>query len=168
MSPVDKVAVNTLLFVMDNAFEKSRSHSLASNLRSVTEEDYTREHEGRSIREMVRHVAAAKHVYDNQAFGDASLFIPDFQERIYESTATMAEDLEWLRHGYEGLRASVAALDDANLAEQRPVHMGGTREAREIISIMIEHDLYHAGEINHLRALMQDTDYWRGREPATR
>jgi hypothetical protein len=35
-----------------------------------------------------------------------------------------------------------------------------------IISIMIEHDVYHAGEINHLRSLMQGTDYWRGREPA--
>jgi hypothetical protein len=45
------------------------------------------------------------------------------------------------------------------------VHMGGQLPTRQIISIMIEHDLYHAGEINHLRALMQETDYWRGREP---
>jgi hypothetical protein len=25
---------------------------------------------------------------------------------------------------------------------------------------MIEHDLYHAGEINHLRSLRQGTDRW--------
>jgi hypothetical protein len=25
---------------------------------------------------------------------------------------------------------------------------------------MIQHDLYHAGEINHLRALSQDADRW--------
>jgi hypothetical protein len=25
---------------------------------------------------------------------------------------------------------------------------------------MIAHDLYHAGEINHLRALLQSTDRW--------
>jgi uncharacterized damage-inducible protein DinB len=161
-----QTAVNELLFLMDNAFADSRAHSLLNNLSAVTEADYTRDHQGRSIREMVRHVAAAKHVYDNQAFGDASLFMPAFQSRIYESDASMAEDINWLRQGYDCLRASVAALDDAVLAEQRPVHMGGTREAREVISIMIEHDLYHAGEINHLRALMQDTDYWRGREPA--
>jgi uncharacterized damage-inducible protein DinB len=162
---VSQFAVNELLFLMDNAFERSRAHSLVSNLSTVTEEDYARDHNGRSIREMVRHVAAAKHVYENQAFGDGSLFMPNFQARIYESDATLAEDLDWLRHGYQQLRASVAALDDVELAKPRPVHMGGTRETREIISIMIEHDVYHAGEVNHLRAVMQDTDYWRGREP---
>jgi uncharacterized damage-inducible protein DinB len=162
---VPQIAVNELLFLMDNAFERSRPHSLVNNLSTVTDDDYTREHDGRSIREMVRHLAAAKHVYDNQAFGDATLFMPGFQDRIYTSTASMAEDLEWLHHGHHQLRASVGALDDADLAQPRPVHMGGTLETRVIISIMIEHDVYHAGEINHLRALMQGTDYWRGREP---
>jgi uncharacterized damage-inducible protein DinB len=163
---LSQTAVNQLLYLMDNAFERSRAHSLVSNLSTVTDADYSRDHDGRSIREMVRHVAAAKHVYENQAFGDATLFMPSFQARIYEATATMAGDLEWLRHGYDQLRAGLAGTDDAVLTEQRPVHMGGTRELREIISIMIEHDLYHAGEINHLRAVMQETDYWRGREPA--
>lgn len=162
---MSQIAVNELLFLMDNAFANSRPHSLVNNLGSVTADDYAREHDGRSIREMVRHLAAAKHVYDNQAFGDASLFMPNMQERIYDSTATMAEDLDWLHHGHQQLRASVAALEDSALSQPRPVHMGGTLESRMIISIMIEHDLYHAGEINHLRALMQNTDYWRGREP---
>jgi hypothetical protein len=78
----------------------------------------------------------------------------------------MADDIEWLQHGHAQLRASVAALTDDELSKPRPVHMGGTLETRMIISIMIEHDVYHAGEINHLRSLMQGTDYWRGREPA--
>ena len=162
---MSNIAVNELLFLMDNAFQNSRPHSLLNNLGSVTEADYTREHDGRSILEMVRHLAAAKHVYDNQAFGDGSLLWPQMQERISDPHATMQQDTDWLRHGHDQLRASVAALDDAELSKQRPVHMGGTLETRVIVSIMIEHDLYHAGEINHLRALMQGTDYWRGREP---
>ena len=160
-----QTAVNELFFLMDRAFEGSRPHSLLNNLGSVTQADCEEEHNGRSIREMVRHLAAAKQVYNNQAFGDASLFMPAFQERIYESAASMSEDIEWLTQGHQTLRASLAALNDADLATERPVHMGGTLETRGIISIMIEHDLYHAGEINHLRALMQGTDYWRGREP---
>ena len=160
-----QTAVQTLLYLMDNAFENSRAHALLNNLASVTDADYDREHNGRSIREMVRHLAAAKHVYNNQAFGDATLFMPNYQDRIYESAASLAEDTAWLREGHALLRGSLAALDDADLLAQRPVHMGGTLEVRQIVSIMIEHDLYHAGEINHLRALMQDTDYWRGREP---
>jgi DinB superfamily len=162
---MSRIAVDELLFLMDNAFERSRAHSLLNNLGTVTEADYEREHEGRSIREMVRHLAAAKHVYDNFAFGDASMTWPTMQERMWATDKTMAEDVAWLQHGYEVLRASVAALDDADLMTPRPVHMGGELATRNIISIMIEHDLYHAGEINHLRALMQDTDYWRGREP---
>ena len=160
-----RVAVDELLFLMDNAFERSRPHALLNNLGTVAESDYVQEHEGRSIREMVRHLAAAKHVYDNFAFGDASMTWPTMQERLWATDRSMAEDIEWLEHGHEVLRASLAALDDADLAKQRRVHMGGELETRNIISIMIEHDLYHAGEINHLRALMQGTDYWRGREP---
>jgi uncharacterized damage-inducible protein DinB len=158
-------AIEQLLFFIDDAFEKARSHALLINLTSVTEDDYARDHDGRSIREMVRHLAAAKHVYQNQAFGDASLFMPNFQERIYESDAGMAEDLDWLKHGYQLLRDSVAQLQDEDLSELRPVHWGEKLDARTIIAIMIEHDLYHAGEINHLRALLQENDYWRGREP---
>jgi hypothetical protein len=160
-----QTAVNELLYLMHRAFESSRPHSLLTNLGTVTEADYQREHDGRSIRDMVRHLAAAKHVYNNQAFGEASLFMPDLQTRIYDSQASMTDDIAWLHQGHEQLRASLAALDDADLATERPVHMGGSLETRGIISIMIEHDLYHAGEINHLRALMQGTDYWRGREP---
>ncbi|HEU0072826.1 MAG TPA: DinB family protein [Dehalococcoidia bacterium] len=162
-----QTAVQTLLFLMDNAFENSRPHSLLSNLGTVTAADYDREHDGRSIREMVRHLAAAKYVYNNFAFEDASMTWPTMQDRLFATDKTMADDLEWLRHGQQVLRASLAALDDAGLLTQRPVHMGGTLETRNILSIMIEHDLYHAGEINHLRALMQGTDYWRGREPKT-
>jgi hypothetical protein len=160
-----QIAVDQFLFFLDDAFENGRSHALLINLASVTEEDYAREHDGRSIREMVRHVAAAKHVYENQAFGDASLFMPHFAERIYESKAGMAEDIEWLKQGQRLLRASVAALDDSDLETPRRVHSGNIYETRNIIATMVEHDLYHAGEINHLRSLLQENDYWRGREP---
>ena len=160
-----QIAVAQLLFLMDNAFRDSRSHSLLNNLASVTEDDYVREHDGRSILEMLRHLAAAKHVYNNFAFGDASMTWPTMRDRLFATDKSMADDIEWLHHGQQVLRASVAALDDAGLLVPRPVHMGGQLETRNIISIMIEHDLYHAGEINHLRAIMQGTDYWRGREP---
>jgi len=39
------------------------------------------------------------------------------------------------------------------------------KETRWIIAVMIEHDLYHAGEINHIRALRQRNDGWAS-EPA--
>jgi hypothetical protein len=54
----------------------------------------------------------------------------------------------------------VAALTDDQLLEPRKTHWGGAAETRWIISVMIEHDVYHAGEINHLRAQRQGNDRW--------
>jgi hypothetical protein len=33
-------------------------------------------------------------------------------------------------------------------------------ETRRVIELMIQHPLYHIGEINHIRALLQGNDDW--------
>ena len=104
-----------------------------------------------------------------QTFG---LLIPELgQTEIFEPicrgmaeaqkmTASLSSALIWLREGHRRLHESIAAIADDDLMVQRKVHYGGTAETRFIISVVIEHDLYHAGEINHLRALRQGTDGW--------
>ena len=37
---------------------------------------------------------------------------------------------------------------------------GESKETLWIIAVMIQHDLDHAGEINHLRSLHQQRDHW--------
>ena len=57
--------------------------------------------------------------------------------------------------------ASVRALpDDAELGRERLTNWGERLPTRTIIRMMIAHDFYHAGEINHIRALLQGTDRW--------
>jgi hypothetical protein len=57
--------------------------------------------------------------------------------------------------------ASVRALpDDAELERDRLTNWGEYLPTRDIICLMIAHDFYHAGEINHLRALLQGSDRW--------
>jgi hypothetical protein len=170
---MSRVRVEELLYFLDTAFEGSRWHSLMANLKDVSETDYHWSFEGapsgdgRSIKGMVRHLAAAKFVYNNNAFGDASTVWADMQARINDPDASMAEDIAWLRANQQMLRDSVAALTDDDLATQRRTHWGAMLDTHGIISIMIEHDMYHAGEINHLRAIRQDTDYWAGARRAT-
>ena len=66
-----------------------------------------------------------------------------------------------MREGQRRLRDDIAALaDDADLLQHRRANWGETYETRWLISVMIEHDLYHAGEINHIRALRQRNDRW--------
>jgi hypothetical protein len=33
-------------------------------------------------------------------------------------------------------------------------------ETRQLIEVIIAHDFYHAGEINHIRATLQQRDRW--------
>jgi hypothetical protein len=72
-----------------------------------------------------------------------------------------AELIEWLRASQLQVLRSIDALaDDAELDRPRRVNWGGTRKTRWIIGTLIRHDAFHAGEINHLRALHQRNDRW--------
>ena len=53
-----------------------------------------------------------------------------------------------------------ALVGDAELLQPRPANWGELKEMQWLITVLIGHDLYHAGEINHLRALLQKTDRW--------
>ena len=71
------------------------------------------------------------------------------------------ELLAWLTEGHYRWFASVRALpDDTELERERLTNWGERLPTRVIIRLMIAHDLYHAGEINHLRALLHGTDRW--------
>jgi hypothetical protein len=66
-----------------------------------------------------------------------------------------------LTEGHQRWLASVKELpDDAELDRERLSNWDDWLPTRVIIRIMIAHDFYHAGEINHIRALLQGTDRW--------
>jgi hypothetical protein len=154
------VAVSQLLHLFDEAFEGSDWNSLLANLRSVTPDDWLWVAPGgkRSIREIVQHVGACKFMYQDQAFGDGQISWDEWEADGHRSAATVSQAVEWLRQGHARLRQSIAALDDSQLLRLRPHHSGVLKETRWIISMMIQHDLYHAGEINYIRALHQGND----------
>ena len=158
--------IEQYLSLLDDACAGPDWHSLLSNLASVTPEDWEWVPPGgeRSIRAIVRHVGYSKVVAHDQAFGAGTLTWDD--PRLAADAATATSDIRsaiaWLRMGHERLRGSLAALaDDAELLRPRRTNWGEPRETRWIIVVtMMQHDLYHAGEINHLRALRQSNDEW--------
>ena len=102
-------------------------------------------------------------MYEDYAFGSASLrgdrppLVPqaDARSRPY------GELLAWLTEGHRRWLNSVRALaNDSELDKDRLTNWGERLPTRDIIRIMIAHDFYHAGEINHIRALLQGTDRW--------
>ena len=50
--------------------------------------------------------------------------------------------------------------DDAELEVPRKAHWGDLVPTNVLLTIVLQHDLFHGGEINHLRALLQDDDEW--------
>jgi DinB superfamily len=159
---------------MDQAFEEDGEHSLLRNTASVPNEAWVWTPSGgsRNVRQIIGHVGACKFMYDNFAFGDSTMAwdhpaasIGASMEEL-QSTAALPHEpsrdavLTWLREGHQRWRDNVAHLSDRNLLEPRLRPEGGTKEIRWIICVMVEHDLYHAGEINHLRALMTGSDRW--------
>jgi len=169
---MSRAAIEQMLYMMDRAFEFDGSwgnwHSFLVNLESVHDENWLWTPEGgeRSIFEIVQHVGLCKYVYDSFAFGDGSMSW-DIEGSIpnIEPTTPRDEVLRWLREGQARLRSHVAALaDDAELIALRPGNWGTQHETRWLIETMVQHDLYHSGEINHLRSLRQGNDDW-GNEP---
>jgi uncharacterized damage-inducible protein DinB len=168
-----RAAIEQLLYLMDAAFEGSDEEDLLGNLRAVTQAEWSAVPPGsvRSIRQIIGHIGACKYMYDNHAFGNGSMTwedpagdlgvtMEDLQSRTLAREPPMREIIEWLRNGHRRLRGHVAELDDSELVLPRRPPEGQPRETRWIIANMIRHDAYHAGEINHLRALVQGNDGW--------
>jgi hypothetical protein len=154
--------IDQLVYLLDDAFEGPDWHSLLTNLGSVTPDDWEwLPPDGqRSICTLVRHVGVCKYMYHNLAFGDARMTWEEARSGGRDALATIPSAIEWVREGHNRLRQSLTALeDDGELLRLRPHHSGKLRETRWLIMIMMQHDLYHAGEINHIRALHQQNDY---------
>lgn len=157
-------AIETLVWLLEDAFEGDTDHALLPNLRDLREDDWLAVPPGggRSIAEILEHVGWAKWMYEDYAFGSASLR-GDVPPMVMEDLRPRPKGalLEWLREGHRRFVASVAALkDDLELDRPRLANWGELLPTRTLIRLIIAHDFYHAGEINHMRALLQGTDRW--------
>ena len=160
-----RTAIETLAWLIEDAFEGDPDQSLLANLRDLREEDWTALPSGanRSIAAVLEHVGWCKWMYEDYAFGTASMRgdQPPLVPENDELSRPHKELLEWLLEGHKRWLASVRALpDDSELDRERLTNWGDHLATRVIIRIMIAHDFYHAGEINHIRALLQGTDRW--------
>jgi hypothetical protein len=163
--PNSRTAIDTLAWLIEDAFAGDPEHSLLANLRDLRDEDWTAlpPGGGRTIAAIIEHVAWCKWMYEDYAFGSASLRgdQPPLVPAGGAPARPHAELLAWLNDGHRHWLTSVRALpDDTELEQDRLTNWGERLPTRTIIRIMIAHDLYHAGEINHLRALLQGTDRW--------
>jgi hypothetical protein len=164
-----RAGIETLLEVMGLAFgepgvEADESQALMQNLASVPAALWRALPAGaaRSIEAIVLHVGSCKVMYADHAFHGATLDWADPEVQPWpEGHAPMADTIPWLIDVHRQLVADVTALaDDAELDRPRRTNWGETWRTRSIIGALITHDAYHAGEINHVRSLLDGDDRW--------
>jgi uncharacterized damage-inducible protein DinB len=162
--------VELLRYLMDEAFEgpgieeSNESQSLMANLATVDEASWRARPAGstRSIESIVLHVGTCKLMYADYAFGPGRLDwgTPEVQPWP-EGEAPIPDALDWLQGTHASLMAQVARLSDPDLQAPRLANWGEQRETRWLLSMLLQHDAYHAGEINHIRSLLSGEDRWR-------
>jgi len=157
--------IDILCWLIEDTFEGDPSQSLLGNLVNIRKEDWETlpAGGGRTIADILEHVGWCKWMYENYAFGNASMRGDQPPLIPAGSTSSRPHDelMMWLEEGHYKWLASVRLLqNDAELERERLTNWGERLTTRAIIRIMISHDYYHAGEINHLRSLLQGNDQW--------
>jgi len=163
-------AVDEVVYLLEEAFsgsgisETNESQSLLVNLRSIDEPLW---HAlptggGRTVESIALHVGGCKVMYVEYAFGTRKLQWDDPLVQPWEvGEAPMNETIAWLQGAHRTLIDHVRGLGDADLEKPRLANWGQEMPTRWLLSMLLQHDTYHAGEVNHLRSLLQGNDAWR-------
>lgn len=171
-----RTAIELLLWQMNAAYRGDRFHAFRKNVDSVRPDEWDVRPSGwtidefgpqpeLSIRELVLHVGAPKYMYADRAFGDAKLEWEDIKLPSLDTDSLLA----WLDDGHRTLTDGLAALhDDAELAVERqtPWRTPAIMRRDQLLTVIINHDVYHSGEINRQRALIRGTTGW-DRDPTS-
>ena len=149
--------VEKLLMLQKRAFDSSQWHSLRGALEGVDDDLFIwtpPKYDGfdfmnGSIRDIVYHVTGDKLVQVNQAFGDGSATWDEMERRIAESSReTMLNGLE---AAHNQVLAALRQLKDEEFEKKVRTWGGKRMSAWDLFVMLIEHDLYHAGQIRYIR-----------------
>lgn len=156
--------VEALIRRLDEAWRASRWHSLQGALEGMTDDeaewvppDYqSPDPWGFSgcILDIVFHVAVDNFVYPEQAVGKRSQTAEIIEARFSDKGGDRQAALDLLHDSHEHVRTVLSTLDDADL--ERRVEAEGIYQGRRVETLfveLIEHDIYHAGQINYIRSL---------------
>jgi hypothetical protein len=147
---------------LEEAYRGSKHHSFLSSLKGVSEEMAAWQpphyrgfpHMNGSILNLAYHTGGDKHVLISCAFGDGSVTWDQVQNRFEELGGNLSAAKALAEEGHTLVLATLDSLTDEDLDQPRPYYGGKTHTAYEVFSIVAEHDVYHAGQVNFVRCLL--------------
>jgi len=152
--------IDLLLAQIDQAYNRRSWHgtNLRGSIRGMTARDAAwRPRAGRhSVQEIVVHAAYWKYTVRRRLAGDRrgsfQLAGSNWFPRPQADEDLWRQDLRLLDDSHRLMRATIAAMDPRRL----PRTVGGSTTALELVTGIIAHDLYHAGQIQLLKRLRAD------------
>lgn len=144
-----------LLDLAERAFSKSPWHSLMAALDGISDVAFNHvpdKHNGfpwmnGSVRDIVYHVAGDKLVQLDHAYGDGMM---NWENVPLDKGGNLIEQLK------RSQAAQTNAICSANDLKKIVTSWGGKRmPAYDLFLMLIEHDLYHAGQIRYIRSLVE-------------
>ena len=163
-------AVDEIVYLLEEAFsgtgieETNEGQALLMNLATVDEARWHAVPPGgsRTIASIALHVGTCKVMYAEYAFGPGRMRWDDPSLRPWPvGEEPMPETIAWLKDTHARFVDHVRALRDDELGAPRMANWGEPMQTRWLIKTIIEHDTYHAGEINHIRSILAADDAWR-------
>ncbi len=109
-----------------------------------------------SILEIVFHVGGDSLYQLDHALGKQKLTWEGLKERFRAEGGHLHAALHLAEEGYKALQQALDSLADEDLTRTYPTPEGeGERTLEAFFRMMIEHYLYHAGQIMYVRCLWQ-------------
>lgn len=108
-----------------------------------------------SIWELVNHISAWEQIARRRLEGESEIEIPDdinFPPVTDASEAAWQATLQSFESSHRSLRESIKKIDDARLEDIAP---GASYSIYVLLHGVIQHNLYHAGQIALLKKAMQ-------------
>jgi len=162
-----RTRIELTLYTLDSAYTV-----LSDNLKGLTlaEALFAPSSGYRSIIGTLKHTAGWSHVYRSYAFDAApthwrGLAWPHgLRDTVIKSEEYLADVIVWLNLSHQLWQQDLRRVRDEELDQLRPVHWGEKRPLFDIVCMIANHHVYHAGEINQLLAISRQESWEEGEE----
>lgn len=156
-------ATELLQTMLGRAWSKSAWHAFTKALKGLTEEDarwLPPAYKGwpfmnGSILDIAFHVAGDKHVQINHALGDGKLTWPQVRKGFNEAGGDLKAALSLGEEGQRLLQEALAGIGEDEMSQVRRCAGGIKMRTDELFMMLIEHDLYHAGQVMYIRCVLE-------------
>lgn len=155
-----RIQVQLLLDALKRAWRDSRWHAFKRAIKGLTDEE-TRWHppaykgfawSSGSIMDILFHVGGDCLIQIDYAFRNGQLTWEELQQRFNDAGGNLDAALKLLEEGYRTVHDALSSLTDADLDRECTAY-SGTMRLRDLFLMLIEHFIYHAGQIVYIRCM---------------